>query len=300
VTGTPPTTGTANLGVRITDALGRTATATVPISVRTGCEGAGAALQTQCLALVDLYRSTNGSGWLSSTGWLTGNPCTVPWEGITCDGSVVTAIELDGRSLTGALPDMSALTGLTLLDLRDNLIEGSIANAVALPALASLSLDENSFTGVIPADLWTKDTLTDIDLADNAFTAGDIPAMVDLPNLLTLNLASTGRTGPIPAELWTNSDLLTSVDLSDNNFDGGIAASIGGLGSLQDLNLGDNPLLGGQIPDEFLQLAPPPDGTGVLAGLTLNGSGCFTTNMNVALEAFLTSLDPEWNIACTP
>ena len=298
VTGTPPATaGTTNLGVQVTDARGLSSTAIVPIQVRTGCEGNTTLPAAECLALVQLYRSTNGRNWTDSVGWLSGDPCA-GWNGVTCGVATVTQLELDGNNLTGTLPTLSALTGVTILDLRANLIGGSIANAVALPALATLSLDENLFSGALPAGLWTKATLTDLDIADNTFT-GSIPGTVNLPNLSTLNLSATGLGGPIPAALWTNSDLLTSVDLSENNFSGGIEASIGGLGSLVDLDLSDNLQLGGLIPDEFLQLAPPVSGgMGSLTNLALNGGGCFTTNMNATLETFLTSLDPEWNLAC--
>lgn len=47
----------------------------------------------QRAALVDLYNSTNGLGWGSSTGWLNGDPCSQAWYGLACeetdDGSYV-------------------------------------------------------------------------------------------------------------------------------------------------------------------------------------------------------------------
>lgn len=38
----------------------------------------------QRAALVDLYTSTNGTGWTNSAGWLTGDPCTDLWSGVAC------------------------------------------------------------------------------------------------------------------------------------------------------------------------------------------------------------------------
>ena len=35
-------------------------------------------------ALVDLYRSTNGTGWADNTNWLDGEPCTNGWAGVYC------------------------------------------------------------------------------------------------------------------------------------------------------------------------------------------------------------------------
>ena len=40
----------------------------------------------QCLALVDLYSTTNGDGWKSNTGWLSGSSYC-GWFGVTCDSS---------------------------------------------------------------------------------------------------------------------------------------------------------------------------------------------------------------------
>jgi hypothetical protein len=36
-------------------------------------------------ALVDLYHSTNGEDWTTSTNWLVGDPCLGNWFGVTCD-----------------------------------------------------------------------------------------------------------------------------------------------------------------------------------------------------------------------
>ena len=36
------------------------------------------------MALVDLYNSTNGDGWLSRDNWLQGDPCFNAWAGVTC------------------------------------------------------------------------------------------------------------------------------------------------------------------------------------------------------------------------
>ena len=86
VTGAPPATAELNnLQVRVTDALGRTSTANVSIQVVNGCEGITTLDVAECLALVQFYRSTNGSGWEDSTGWLSGDPCS-PWEGMRARG----------------------------------------------------------------------------------------------------------------------------------------------------------------------------------------------------------------------
>jgi hypothetical protein len=294
VSGTPPTSGTFNVGVQITDALGRSATATVPIAVRTGCEGAGAALQTQCLALVDLYRSTNGSGWLDSTGWLAGNPCT--WHGVApCVGNTVTNIVLDNNNLTGTLPDLSDLSGLQTLDLSENSLNGQLPDLGALTELTELNLGDNLLDGTVPAGVWALPNLAGLNLSGNTFN--DTIDAINLPALVTLNLSDSGLGGPIPVGLWSSA-LLAELDLSNNGFTGAIPAAIGGLPVLVELDLSDNALGGPgneMIPAEFIQLQDNP-----LAVLGLSGNQCFIIDpLDTALVTFVSDLDPEWADGCT-
>jgi hypothetical protein len=59
--------------------------------------------ETECLALVDLYTSTNGANWGNNTGWnVTSVPCT--WRGISCDGGHVTKLQLSSYKLSGSIP----------------------------------------------------------------------------------------------------------------------------------------------------------------------------------------------------
>jgi hypothetical protein len=294
VTGTPPATGNFTLGVRVTDALGRTATANLPLQVVNGCEGTGTLPLAQCQALVDLYRSTNGHNWTEATGWLTGNPCTVPWHGVACDvtNMNVTEIALDENNLTGTISSLSVFTGLIELDLSNNAIGETLPDISALTALTTIDLGENLLTGV-DSSVWEAPTLAHLDLSDNSLS-GTIPADINLPVLVTLNLSNSGLGGGIPVDLW-NSINLTDIDLSENTFNGGIDTAIGGLVSLTDLDLSDN-ALEGVIPDQFLNLRPVPEG-GSLINLSLTSNGCFET-ANLDLQGFLTGLDPEWNDGC--
>jgi hypothetical protein len=125
VTGTPPATGTVDLGVKVTDRCGQTDTATLPIQVVNGCEGTGTLPLAQCQALVQLFKSTNGYGWNDITGWLLGNPCD-DWDGITCLANTVTEISLSGNNLNGIVPNLAALTGLTSLELAGNALRGAM------------------------------------------------------------------------------------------------------------------------------------------------------------------------------
>jgi hypothetical protein len=71
------------------------------------------------LALVDLYNSTNGSGWYNNTNWLKGPVKT--WYGITVENKSVTEINLYANKLTGSIPSsMGNLSGLEILGLGNN------------------------------------------------------------------------------------------------------------------------------------------------------------------------------------
>jgi hypothetical protein len=47
----------------------------------------GAISLAQRGALVDLYTSTGGPGWVLRTSWLAGDPCEASWTGVVCDVS---------------------------------------------------------------------------------------------------------------------------------------------------------------------------------------------------------------------
>ena len=77
-------------------------------------------------ALLDLYTSTNGSGWTTSTNWngAVGTECT--WYGVTCDGT--------NAHVTG-------------LDLSNNDLSGSFSNVlISLPNLVIFYASNNSVT----------------------------------------------------------------------------------------------------------------------------------------------------------
>jgi Leucine-rich repeat (LRR) protein len=282
------TTGTVNVGVRVTDRRGETNTATIPIQIVNGCEGRGLLPLNQCQALVQLFKSTNGYGWNDLTGWLLDSPCS-DWDGIACVGNVVTEISLAENNLNGTVPNLSALTGLTSLEMGSNLLRGAVPNVGAMPVLTTLDVGLNRFTSV-HGSVWTHSGLQNLDISSNNLS-GSIPAGIDLPALRSLNLSASGLGGGIPVNLYVNSPLLISLDLSENAFSGGINAAIGGL-NLQELDLSDN-AMGGAIPAEFINLQD------TLNDLSLTSNGCFTA-AGAALINFLNSLDPEWADGCLP
>lgn len=87
--------------------------------------------EQECLALVDLYNSTNGQGWGYDFGWLSNNdPCN--WEGVYCTDGYVTRLRLDENRLRGPIPSsIGNFANLEALDLHENGLTGTVPMSVA-------------------------------------------------------------------------------------------------------------------------------------------------------------------------
>ena len=100
---------------------------------------------TDSLALVALYNSTNGNSWTNNTGWKTGRLST--WHGISLDGNGrVASIDLANNNLVGFLPrELANLSKLEMLKINDNKIRGSLPFFDQIENLDTLWLDDNFF-----------------------------------------------------------------------------------------------------------------------------------------------------------
>src|SRR5690242_16460793 len=77
------------------------------------------AIESDSLALVDFYNSTNGDDWYDNTNWLDGPVST--WYGVTVTGNRVTGLILMGNELSGTLnSSIGDLAALRQLDLIEN------------------------------------------------------------------------------------------------------------------------------------------------------------------------------------
>ncbi|RDY11740.1 putative inactive leucine-rich repeat receptor-like protein kinase IMK2, partial [Mucuna pruriens] len=144
-------------------------------------------------------------------------------------------LNLSFNSFSGPIPtSLTRLTSLTYLSLQHNNLSGSIPNSWGLSLknhffrLQNLVLDNNFFTGSIPASLGSLSELREISLSHNQFS------------------------GAIPNEIGSLSRLKT-VDFSNNAFNGSLPASLSNVSSLTLLNL-ENNHLGNQIPEALGRL----------------------------------------------
>ena len=203
--------------------------------------------QLECEALVALYNSTNGPGWVDNTNWLVDvDPGT--WFGVTVESGYVTQLLLPQNGLNGIIPsDLGSLTSLVQLDLSTNQLSGEIPLALgSLPNLAYLHLDHNQLSGAIPPQLGSLTSLSHLLLSYNQLS-GEIPLELgSLTNLTQLDLGTNQLTGGIPLELGALTNL-SHLYLNSNQLIGEIPEVLGNLTKLERLYLYDN-LLTGAIP----------------------------------------------------
>lgn len=140
----------------------------------------------QCETLLAIYHSTEGPDWWKNQGWNTSNE---PREFVlvdTANNGQVVALNLFQNNLQGWLPDLSSLTSLKELVVRNNHLTGKIPRLSALTQLEKVSFYDNQLCGSIP-DLTGLSHLKQLDLSNNQLT-GPIPDLSPLNNLQTLGL----------------------------------------------------------------------------------------------------------------
>lgn len=179
---------------------------------------------SQCLALLDLYHSTDGSSWKESckSNWISEQPVST-WFGVNVVAGQVQQINLYSCDLKGELP--SSLKNLT--------------------SLSILRLRKNQLNGPIPASYGNLINLHTLDLSDNQLQ-GPVPASFgNLSQLSVLNLSKNNLDGFIPSSLGSLSKMKL-LHLFSNRFSGKIPASFGNLSKLMEFDVSNN-LLGGSL-----------------------------------------------------
>jgi len=205
--------------------------------------------QSDSLALVALYNSTNGPGWSNSTSWLTGPVST--WYGVEVFSGKVHSVDLNSNGLSGTIPpEIGSLTGLQYLYLDHNQLSGAIPPEIgSLTSLQYLGLWDNQLSGAIPPEIGSLTSLQILDLDNNQLSGAIPPEIGSLTSLQILYIDGNQLSGAIPPEIGNLTSLL-GLYLMSNQLSGAIPTEIGSLTSLQNLYLAGNQL-SGAIPPEI-------------------------------------------------
>lgn len=214
---------------------------------------AATAQTRQRAALLAMYTTWASPSSLSS--WSSSDPCDGSWAGISCSGSTVTTVYLNGVSLQRPLdPAVGDLTGLQTLSLYLTGLSGTLPSTLsALTSLTSIALWQNQLTGGIPPSFSLMGSLQQIMIGGNTLLGGSIPPQLSvLTNLGTLSFDFCGLTGSIPAQLSALANMYLFI-ANNNQLVGPLPIQLSVLTKLQSLILGTNSLTGG-IPQQLSTL----------------------------------------------
>lgn len=131
--------------------------------------------------------------------------------------TTITEIILSNNNLSGTLPDLTTLSNLHLLDLRNNHLDSSLPS---LPkGVITVLLTNNSFSGTIPEEFGKLNRLHHLDISSNTLSGTPPSSLFLLPNITYLNLASNTLSGSLPSSIKCGNKL-GFVDISSNRFTG--------------------------------------------------------------------------------
>ncbi|CAN6465617.1 unnamed protein product [Victoria cruziana] len=172
---------------------------------------------------------------------------------------------LHSNAFTGLLPDLTALTSLTDLNLRDNRLTGPVPNSlVSLRALKNISLSNNLLQGSVP--VFHGDVGVDNDPKLNRYCL-PAPGDCDQRVIVLLSIASAMAYPADLADSWLGNNPcggwagitcnpkgnITVINFQNRGFSGTISTDFGKISSLQRLVLSNNNLTG-RIPKEIADL----------------------------------------------
>ncbi|KAM0940627.1 putative protein kinase RLK-Pelle-LRR-VI-1 family [Dioscorea sansibarensis] len=135
----------------------------------------------------------------------------------------LTDLALSNNKISGEIPDLSGLTKLAVLDLRDNELASGLPDIPK--GLITILLSNNSLSGEIPKEFGKLSWLQHLDLSFNDLEGTPPSSLFSLPNISYLNLASNSFSGSFPSSL-TCGGQLGFVDVSANRLTGGLPSCL--------------------------------------------------------------------------
>ncbi|XP_020876332.1 probable inactive leucine-rich repeat receptor-like protein kinase At3g03770 isoform X1 [Arabidopsis lyrata subsp. lyrata] len=160
-----------------------------------------------------------------------------PFPSSICRLGRLTNLALSHNEISGKLPDLSKLSHLHMLDLRENHLDSELP--VMPIRLVTVLLSKNSFSGEIPRPFGALSQLQHLDLSFNHLTGTPSRFLFSLPNISYLDLASNMLSGKLPLNL-TCGGKLGFVDMSNNRFIGTPPRCLAGASGERVVKLGGN------------------------------------------------------------
>ena len=197
------------------------------------------ALAGDCATLLGIKATLEGT---ASLNWAT-TLSMARWRGVTVSGGRVIHLFPKNSQLTGTIPDLSALTALTHIQIENNELSGTLTASHFPTSLIDLTLSNNQLTGTIP-DLSALTALEYLWLHQNQLS-GTLTASHFPTSLIGLRLHNNELTGTVP-DLSALTALRT-LSIGRNRLNGSLNASHFPA-SLVNLVLNNNRLTG-TIPD---------------------------------------------------
>ncbi len=174
-------------------------------------------INSDSLALVDFYHSTNGQNWQPNN-WLTTDPIST-WTGVTVSNNRVTEVSVGNIGTDGPIPSsFGNLTALKLFSAEYGIsgtLPASLGNLVSLESISIYFC--YGLHGSIPASFSKLSNLTNLYLYSDSLS-GIIPPLDNLTKLKYLYLAGNQLTGSIPPSVSNLN--LKYFDVSFNHLSG--------------------------------------------------------------------------------
>jgi Leucine-rich repeat (LRR) protein len=151
------------------------------------------------------------------------------------------------NALRGTIPtEYGLLTELVAIEFSGNALSGTIGDDFfrMMPALQSIFLDDNQFTGALPSSFNSTQVLEFCSMSANLFTASVPLVYNQLEILRNIDLNNNFFTGNAERIAWTDWKILQLFDFSNNLFSGTMSSEVGSLEKLEYYNFDFNFLSG--------------------------------------------------------